>query len=157
MKSSRAAAAAERRLAPALSENRLARVQRCCVVSLITVCTIGCEPSLEGPGADPRSGSGVTGVTVVDEGCPTLPPGETCPTGPLPAELEFVRPDSGSVVTVVRTGEDGRFTVDLPPGTYVIRPDNLSGDPLPSAEPVTVHVAGNARTTVTVQFDSGVR
>lgn len=101
---------------------------------------------------------GVTGVTVVDVGCPTLTTTTpSCPNRPIPAHLRFSRPDSAAPIVELRTREDGTFTVELTPGRYQLLPTNLSGAPLPSAEPLTVEVAEGRFTEITVQFDSGVR
>jgi hypothetical protein len=78
-------------------------------MSVSTVCTIDRGTPLEGAGADPRSGSGVTAVPVMDEGRPTLPPGGL--PHPSPARGAGVRPaELENVVTVVRNGQDDQFT-----------------------------------------------
>lgn len=110
-----------------------------------------------GPWADEPEASGVTGVAVVDVGCPTLPTGQTCPTRPLTARLDLHPVGSAGPSVSEVTGADGHFTVHLPPGTYELVPTHTGGGPLPSAEPMTVTVLEGEYTEVTVTFDSGVR
>jgi hypothetical protein len=107
---------------------------------------------------DPSApGAGVTGTTVVDVGCPTLATGQTCPTRPLAARLEFSPVGAAGSGVTEETGADGRFTVDLAPGTYELVATVPGGGPLPSAEPMTVTVQDGEYSEVTVTFDSGVR
>jgi hypothetical protein len=110
-----------------------------------------------GPGDGTDGSSGVTGVTDVDVGCPPAPDAGSCPRRPLAAQLRFVRQDHSRPDVVVRTGEDGTFTVDLPPGRYDVVPDNTTGAPYPRAGPTAVEVRQGVVTTLTVAFDSGVR
>ncbi|HEV7900015.1 MAG TPA: hypothetical protein VGP31_19455 [Planosporangium sp.] len=51
----------------------------------------------------------------------------------------------------------GYFRVVLAPGGYVLKPENLTGAPVPTARPVPVQVSAGRFTTVSVHFDSGVR
>jgi hypothetical protein len=73
---------------------------------------------------------------------------------PYAATIVIKRTD-GSVVAQVRSGEDGRFTVKLTPGTYVLEPQN--GQPLPRAETQQVTVSPHTFTEVSVAYDSGIR
>jgi hypothetical protein len=44
----------------------------------------------------------------------------------------------GGRVVTVETGDDGRFTIAVPPGTYEVRAGNLAGTATAAAVPVTV-------------------
>lgn len=127
------------------------RVTAAAIVLVATGCTGGADRD----GARPLA-SGISGTTVVDIGCPTLPATGSCPTRPLPAQLRVTRSDTTTVAELT-TPEDGTFTIELAPGSYQILATNLSGAPLPTAEPVSVEVTEGQITRVTVQFDSGVR
>jgi len=105
----------------------------------------------------PSAGSGtVTGqVTVV-------------PCGPVePAQPDFapckMRPSAGIVmvftsergtVTAMKTGSDGRYTIELPAGTYKVSAENymrvISGPPI-------VTVKAGATVVADYVFDSGIR
>jgi hypothetical protein len=93
----------------------------------------------------------------VDAGCPPAPDATACPRRPLAARLRFLRLDYDAPPVEIRTGDDGTFTVELPPGRYEVVPDNLTGAPYPRADRMTVEVREGTSTRITVAFDSGVR
>jgi hypothetical protein len=105
----------------------------------------------------PPAGTGVTGVTVVDAGCPVSRPDPVCADRPIAARLTIVDVRSGAPVATVTTGADGVFRVALPPGTYELRPANLTGAALPRPIPVTVVVPAGRYVTANVRFDTGIR
>jgi hypothetical protein len=72
------------------------------------------------------------------------------------ATLDVVGSDT-SVVTTVRSGQDGHFRVDLAPGAYVLQGVSPSSTGLPHAVPVPVVVVAHEFTTVQVRFDTGIR
>jgi hypothetical protein len=97
--------------------------------------------------------SGITGLVTLGPISPVERPG--VPNERPYAATIIVKRTDGSVVAQVRSGEDGRFTIKLPPGAYVLEPQN--GQPLPRAEAQQVTVLPHAFTEVTVAFDSGIR
>lgn len=115
-------------------------------------------------GNDPASPSttpvpittGVQGTTLVDEGCPVLPVGSQCPLRPLHARVIIVD-SKGTEIARTDTSATGKFVVPLSAGDYVVQGQNLTDAPLPSATPVPVTVRDGALTSVTINFDSGVR
>jgi hypothetical protein len=107
--------------------------------------------------ADVAQESGVTGVSVVDSGCPVLKQGENCPDKPMPARLSVTPINSSEVVAKVDTGPDGAFRIPLTSGSYTMTPQNMSGAPLPYSAPISFDVHEREFTTVMVRFDSGVR
>jgi hypothetical protein len=117
---------------------------------------VACGACSASPAPSPVE-SGIAGVTVVDAGCPVLRDGERCPEHPIRANLVVTRPDSTEIVARSHSGADGTFRIRLPPGTYLLRPTNATGAPLPTAQPVTVEVRERGFTAVRVRFDSGVR
>ena len=80
-----------------------------------------------------------------------------CPDKPLACRLTVVNADSARTVATATSAENGRFRVALPPGHYVIRPENLTGAVVPVAQPLTVTVVAGRFTSVTISFDSGIR
>jgi len=87
--------------------------------------------------------------------CPVVRAGSPCPDKPISTELQVTR--DGRVVATVRSGEDGRFSVALAPGDYVLVPAQASPGGLPFARPVPVTVRPHVFTLVKVLFDSGIR
>lgn len=106
--------------------------------------------------APPHGSSGIQGTITVDIGCPHVT-STPCPRRPLLAQL-LIRPAGTHDPAIhVDSGADGSFRVPLPPGTYTIQPQNMTGAPVPTAFPLTVTIHPGAWTTIPVEFDSGVR
>jgi Carboxypeptidase regulatory-like domain len=61
----------------------------------------------------------------------------------------------GKEVAVAESDADGNFQLDLPPGSYVLRPQSQGRYPRAAEQKVVVH-AGK-RTRVEIVYDSGMR
>ena len=84
-------------------------------------------------------------------------PVETAHDPPCPGhegELHVLRPDR-SLVTVVRTDRNGRFRVELPPGTYLFDPGDDGADIASGGARATVVQGAFAR--VELSYDTGLR
>jgi hypothetical protein len=101
--------------------------------------------------------SGVQGTAVVDIGCAVLENSAPCPRTPLRARILVFEAGSIDRTAAVETGDDGRFWISLTPGEYELRGENVTGQPVPVAMPVTVTVRAGEYGDVTIEFDSGVR
>ena len=55
------------------------------------------------------------------------------------------------------TDDQGRFSLDLPAGSYVVVAVSASGSGPPTPVPQTVQVVAGAYTQVTLEVDSGIR
>jgi hypothetical protein len=110
-------------------------------------------------GTDSSSSSGDSGIkgrVMIGPVCPAPQPDTPCPNEPYEAELQIVRASTSEVATVVRSDSDGRFSVALPPGRYVIR--SADGETsIPSLAPVPVTVPDDEFVQARVIFDSGIR
>jgi hypothetical protein len=62
----------------------------------------------------------------------------------------------GATTTVTTDGE-GRFTMNLRAGTYVVTAVTTSGSIPPTSAPQTVQVRVGAYTRVTLEVDTGIR
>jgi hypothetical protein len=62
----------------------------------------------------------------------------------------------GQIVTEFQSGSDGRFRINLEPGTYLLRPKSPSRS-LPRAPQQTVTVPESKFTHVSITYDSGIR
>ncbi|MFI7546538.1 hypothetical protein [Actinoplanes sp. NPDC049599] len=127
------------------------------MVGVLAACTpadSGGGPVEGSAGADR---SGVRGIAIVDVGCPVLEGSSPCPQVPLRARIAAGRPGQAGRLVAVETTDDGRFEIVLAPGTYELRGENLAGQPVPSAMPVTVVVHPGQFSDAVVVFDSGIR
>jgi hypothetical protein len=108
------------------------------------------------PPGIPATGSGITGITLVDN-CPVQRAETPCPGHPVTARLSIANAATGTVVTMVSSRTDGRFTVAVGPGRYVIRLIGFAAGPPHAQNPVTVTVTAGHYTAVTLHFDIGIR
>lgn len=111
------------------------------------------------PAGLPVVASGVTGINGQITLGPTTP---VCRVGvpcsrPISATLA-ITDVAGRAIVPVTSGTDGRFRVDLPPGTYTLTPLPMQAGALyPRAMPVTVAVTAGAYVQADVRYDTGLR
>lgn len=133
---------------------RTAEVMAVTGAGLCLLCLSACAGS---SGATQDPDSGVSGVTVVDQGCTVVHPSTPCPSHPVRATVVAVRTGSSGSAGQVESDADGHFRMTLAPGTYVLRAKNLTGAPVPRAMPTQVEVPDGSYVDVTIHFDSGIR
>jgi hypothetical protein len=104
--------------------------------------------------AQTRPDSGIRGLALYGPTCPVVRPGQTC-VKPYAAWLTIRREPKGTIVARVHAGSDGRFTVRVRAGHYLVVPHN--GKPFPRAQSQAVSVHRHHFTAVTVHFESGIR
>jgi hypothetical protein len=125
---------------------------------LLGLLVIGaCEPTWLHLKAD---GSGVAGEATVGPTCPVARVGEVCPPGHIAMSVIMTRRGWPGVAAVVHAGAGGRFRVPLPPGLYtlhVLRSPWHPPLPYLKQSAIAVRVRAHAYTSVTVDFDSGMR
>jgi hypothetical protein len=102
------------------------------------------------------SGTGIQGVVQSGPTCPVEQVNSPCPPHPLAATV-VVRDANGHEVARTHSGSDGRFKVDVAPGTYTIVGLNIGSSMLPRPIPTTVTVTSGNYATVNVEYDSGIR
>ena len=133
---------------------RSAQAMAVMAAGLCLVCLSACAGS---SGAAQGPDSGVSGITIVDQGCPVVRPSTPCPTHPVRAKVVAVRTGSSGTAGQVESDADGHFRMSLEPGTYVLQASNLTGAPVPTAMPTQVEVPNGSYVDVTIHFDSGIR
>ncbi len=106
--------------------------------------------------SSPSGDSGVRGTVLLGPTCPVETIESPCPDRPL-ADVEVQVLQGDDVVAAVRSDGDGRFTVALDPGDYVLQAVIEEGGPGMSAKPIDVMVTSGAFAEVTVPVDSGIR
>ena len=102
----------------------------------------------------PQAAQGIDGLVLLGPQCPVQTPDDPCPDAPYQAWI-VVRTAGGAQVTRVRSDAEGRFSVGLRPGSYILDPE--SGSPFPVAGEQSVVVDEGVYTDVIVSFDTGIR
>lgn len=126
--------------------------RRLLMVGLLATLLAACGPS----SASVPPGTGIHGTVTLGPTCPVEKVGEPPCVTPYAATLVITSAEDDSVVARVSSGPDGAFSVDVPPGDYVIVPQP-GGDPYPTGTPVEVTVEAGAYTEIEVSYDSGIR
>lgn len=101
----------------------------------------------------------ITGVVVAGPTCPVVtdPPDPSCDDRPVAGVRIIVLDGDGDEVAIAVTGEDGTFSVELPPGNYQLVPqpmEGLLGTPAPVS---VVVVQGPDPEPITLVYDTGIR
>lgn len=98
--------------------------------------------------------SGIRGRVLIGPTCPVQRVGQTC-VRPYRATIVVRSEPAGRLVARARSSADGRFTVALVPGRYVLVPQ--PGRPYPRSSPQTVTVRSHRYTRVLISYDTGIR
>lgn len=110
-----------------------------------------------GPGGAGRvtlSGRAVAGPVCAVE---SASPDPSCADRPVQGAELVIQDGDGTVVGRTTTDMDGRFSLGLPPGSYLVVPQAVEGL-MGTAPPVAVDVAaGSSPPDITVAYDTGIR
>lgn len=99
--------------------------------------------------------SGIEGTVTIGPMCPVERPDSPCPDQPYAATI-VIKDSDGHEVARAKSGEDGRFSVALAPGSYTLVPQSPASR-LPYASEQQVEVRYGVYKHVEVQYDSGIR
>ena len=102
----------------------------------------------------PDAAQGIDGLVMRGPLCPVATSEDPCPDQPYQASIDILDRQQ-NLVTRVESGEDGTFRVGLEPGLYILVPEQ--GDPLPSAAEQVVDVQAGVWSSVTINYDTGIR
>jgi len=103
---------------------------------------------------DLGTGTGVQGMVVRGPTQPVCMVGVPCDA---PFSASFSVQQAGCVVARFKSDEEGRFRVALQPGSYTVVPDDSAPILFPQAQSRTIEVGSGGYTTVTLEFDTGIR
>ena len=103
-----------------------------------------------------KAATRLEGQVVAGPQCPVERADEPCPDKPFAARFE-VRDLQERFVAAFRSDTEGRFSIDLAPGTYLIRPDADAPIIAPHMQAQQVVVTDEPITRVTLVFDTGLR
>jgi len=122
-------------------------------IAILSVVVVGVLAALLVSCKEAPTDSGIRGLVTIGPISPVEQPG--IPNSEPYSATIVVKDADGDKVDEVTSGVDGRFTVTLAPGAYVLEPQ--SPDVLPYATPQDVIVEPHRFTEVTVPYDSGIR
>jgi len=128
-------------------------MRRLPLLALLLVVPVACGGAVVN-GSD---ASGIEGRATIGPQCPVEIVGSPCPDLAFSSVIT-VRTSDGNTVLVTETGDDGRFRIPLPPGTYTIEAEPVEPGGIARMEPLEpVTVRADTFTNVTISFDSGIR
>lgn len=108
-------------------------------------------------GASGATGTGIRGEVLLGPLCPVMIEEEPCPDQPYETRLVVTTADGAREIKEFRSGADGSFIVDLPPGEYALRLA-AGANVLPfCATNGTLFVRSGSYTETTVFCDTGIR
>jgi hypothetical protein len=99
-------------------------------------------------------GSGIEGQVLLGPMCPVVQQGQECPDQPYQATLT-VQDRNGMQITQFQTDDQGRFSIPLVPGEYILHPEAPDGIPFAGDQSFVVETG--RYTLLTVHYDSGIR
>ena len=116
----------------------------------------GDAPAGDSDGSPVAQESGVEGMVFLGPTCPAAQSGTECPDLPFEAALAVLNL-AGEEVARGKSEADGTFRIPLPPGEYVLVPEQPSPDVPPFASPIEFEVEAGEYTELDIRYDSGVR
>lgn len=123
---------------------------------LLTVALLAaCQPSPTAPT------QALAGLVLAGPVCPVVtdPPDPACADRPVSGAVLVVRDLEAVEVARATSDADGAFSVDLPPGRYVVEPQPVDGL-MGTAAPAEVTVAADADAVpepIVIMYDTGIR
>ena len=103
--------------------------------------------------------SGVSGTVLLGPTCPVMrdPPDPACADRPYQTTIQVIAVGSpkSSPFTSVKTDEEGKYKVLLPPGEYALQP--TGGSVMPRCETKNITITSDTMIEVNLSCDSGIR
>jgi hypothetical protein len=124
------------------------------VTALLSLTLAGCARG-SSEGSDERLGT-IGGSVLLAPTCPVETTESPCPGRPLAGVPVRVEDVDGNVRASAVSDDDGAFTVEVAPGSYLLTA-SIEEDPARSVKPVRVAVRAGEVVHVNVVVDSGIR
>ena len=136
---------------------RPSRVKRS-TVPILLVALILFSACARGPstGSDDEAVGTIRGAVLLAPTCPVESIESPCPGRPLAGVPVLAVDDEGNARATTVSDDDGRFAMDVAPGTYVLTA-SIQEDPARSVKPVRVDVVAGEVVHSDVVVDSGIR
>ncbi len=101
----------------------------------------------------------LTGVVTLGPTCPVerMPPDPQCAPRPYAVFVDIVRAGLDSIYKTVETDVGGKFTVQLPPGSYELHMRNKTASTFPRCETAIVQVEKGKTVDSPISCDTGIR
>jgi hypothetical protein len=125
------------------------------VALVIVSASCGVRPTVTVPAPPSGSAALISGTVEASPTCPVERPGHACRPRALGDVLVEARSARGGVVARTRTRADGRYSLLLGRGRYVLMA--VTGQVFPRCPDVPVFVASPAPVHVNINCDSGIR
>ena len=119
-------------------------------ITLLAACARGSSE-----GSDERLGT-INGSVVLAPTCPVETTESPCPGHPLAGVPVRVVDADGNELASSVSGDDGAFTIDVAPGSYLLTA-SIEKDPARSVAPVRVVASAGEVVHADVLVDSGIR
>jgi hypothetical protein len=127
-------------------------------VPILLVALILFSACARGPstGSDDEAVGTIRGAVLLAPTCPVESIESPCPGRPLAGVPVLAVDDQGNVRADTVSDDDGRFAMDVAPGTYLLTA-SIQADPARSVKPVRVDVVAGEVVHSNVVVDSGIR
>ncbi len=116
-------------------------------LAVLSIVFVACSGSASTPT------TGITGSVTMGPMCPVMVEGSPCPDAVWTGTVRAVATPGGQVFETPTDG-DGRFTFEVPPGTYDLTP--VVAGPQ-TAQATSMTVTGGQVPDITLRVDSGIR
>jgi hypothetical protein len=126
-------------------------------VILLSSLTLAAAPDGKAQPPPTSSASGIMGLVQIGPNCPVEQSERPCPAKPFAATIAVTLAADGRQVLTVRSGQDGKFQVELVPATYRLVPRLPNPGAPPYAEPQMVTVEQGKYVSIVIKYDSGIR
>lgn len=131
------------------------RIRLFATLFVVAAAVAACGDSSSAPATGPAYE--VSGYVHAGPTCPVMqdPPDPDCADFDVAATLLMVD-ELGIEVATVRSSSDGTFSLQMPPGRYLVVPQPVEGL-LGTAEPVSFEVVAEPITDLDLAYDTGIR